>query len=307
MKDEMTLQLMNTEFYIAVPKQQHVNWKEQVENWLRYVATEWSRFRDDNALAQVNRLPVGKTLQLSPTLYECLQRAHHYYVITNGLFSPYLKTQLEQHGYKQSLEKTKATSQPASTIDAPLQQLEPFEFLGDDVIRKIADVQVELGGFAKGFAVEKTVQLLQQFGFTEYGIVDGGGDMMMWSAGDKEWTISIADPYDSEKEVSFLKMKSGAIATSNRLYRCWTQGSTYKHHILNGQTGEVASTDIVQASFVTSSLCDAEVGTKMSFLLPENEQDRWFSQYFGKTARFIIKEDEPGQWLLTKGETQHAI
>lgn len=309
--DTLSLHLMDTDFYIAVPEQEQISWKVHVENWLQYVATEWSRFRDDNELSQLNQLPVGQRLQLSTELYDCLKKANQYYMLSDGLFSPYLKLQLERHGYKQTLSQTKACIQKANAIAdtstpfcASLSQ--PFVFLNNCQVMKLENQEVDLGGFAKGYAVEKTAEWLQQQGLTEYGIVDGGGDMTMWSASEKEWKIGIADPYDSDKEVSYIKMKNGAIATSNRLYRCWTQGTSKKHHILNGQTGEIAETPIVQVSVVANSLCEAEVATKLCFLLDEFKQDKWFNKNYGKTARFIITEHEPGHWHMTKGEHQHV-
>lgn len=302
MKDELFLQLMNTNFYITVPFRENSDWKQQVTCWLEYVATEWSRFRDNNELARLNQLPVGATIQLSAPLYDCLMKAQYYYQITDGLFSPYLKRQLEQHGYKETWQQTKTTYQKTTTIYTPIQHPQPIEFLQHMYVKKHVDVEIDLGGIAKGYAVEKTAQLLKKLQFTEYGLVDGGGDMTMWSAGSKEWTISIADPYEEQQDVTYIKLYNGSIATSNRLYRCWTQNTTRKHHILNGQTGEVAHTPVVQASVVTSSLCDAEVGTKMCFLLDENAQRDWLHHYVGQSARFIIKEHEQGAWFMTKGE-----
>ena len=76
--DTLSLQLMNTEFYVAIPKGKGIKWKEQAEKWLRYIATEWSRFEKNNELSQVNDLKIGDTLRINAALYECLYRANDY-------------------------------------------------------------------------------------------------------------------------------------------------------------------------------------------------------------------------------------
>ena len=48
--ETMSIHLMNTDFYIAVPTSV-LNWKREIESWLVYVAEEWSRFREDNELS----------------------------------------------------------------------------------------------------------------------------------------------------------------------------------------------------------------------------------------------------------------
>lgn len=296
--ETLTLHLMNTEFYIEVPNNNRPQWKQQVTQWLQYVAKEWSRFESHNELAQLNEAEVGKTIQLSSALYDCLLQANSYYEASHGLFSPYLKRPLEQHGYHQSFPFQMAPN-PSNTVMEKPQQA--FEFLTHQRVIKTTSSQVDLGGFAKGYAVEQIANWLQDQGMTAYGLVDGGGDMKLWSNGEKVWRIGIADPFDMEQERSFINMKSGAIATSNRSYRRWMSDGMAKHHILNGRTGEVAVTPLVQATVVSSSIYDAEVGAKLCFLLSGSEQQQWFNDRNARSARFLIQENGHCQWVTSEG------
>jgi len=288
---------MNTEFYLAMPKGVHFKWKEKAEKWLQYVAQEWSRFQPNNELSQLNDLKVGETLRISSSLFDCLVQANKYYQLSNGLFSPYLKRQLEQHGYNQSFPfdfaKSKAFQNQSLIVD------QPFHFLDGGQVMKVAQQEIDLGGFAKGYAIEKLANWLEQEVSSDYGLIDGGGDMKMWSSGEKTWTIGVADAWNIDKEISSIKMKTGAIATSNRVFRSWTQGTIKKHHLLNGQTGEIADTEVLQASVVTSSLCDAEVGAKLCFLMNEDELQQWFENNCQQSARFIVKEGQAASWIMT--------
>ncbi|MFF2175805.1 FAD:protein FMN transferase [Lysinibacillus sp. NPDC058147] len=295
--DTLTVKIMNTEFYIAMPKGVHFVWKEKAEKWLQYVAKEWSRFQSNNELSQLNDLKVGETLRISSLLYDCLIQADQYYQLSNGLFSPYLKRQLEQHGYNQSFPFAAAKSKAFQ--NKPLIAEQPFQFLGDEQVMKVAQQEIDLGGFAKGYAIEKLANWLEEEVSSDYGLIDGGGDMKMWSSGDKTWTIGVADAFDIDKEISSIKMKTGAVATSNRVYRSWMQGTMKKHHLLDGQTGEIANTEVLQASVVTSSLCDAEVGAKLCFLMDDPELQQWFENNCQQSARFIVKEGQAAKWRMT--------
>lgn len=294
--DSLTLHMMNTEFYVEVPSSSD-SWKEHVTNWLSYVANEWSRFIPNNELDQINQLSIGKTLKINPLLYDCLKKANEYYKKTEGLFSPYLKKQIESQGYVQSFpfkvgKQIKQNNESENPIDK-----NPIDFLDNHEILKIANQQIDLGGFAKGYAVEHIKKWLQDQGFP-YGIVDGGGDMTLWSNGEKEWTIGIADPFNGES-IGRIKIKDGAIATSSRVYRSWIYQNEEKHHILNGQTGKVAKTNILQATVVTDSLYQCEVGTKLCFLMDEQQLNQWFEQMGWRVARFIVNEDETTKWIKT--------
>jgi thiamine biosynthesis lipoprotein len=292
--DTLSVDAMSTNFFIGLSDGTNTNWREPVKEQIRYVEKEWSRFREGNELARLNQLKVGESMKLSPLLYECMKQANDYYVKSKGLFSPYLKLQLENHGYNESFPFTKAETQGAElTVNHQV----PIQFLNDCTVLKTGTQQVDLGGFAKGFLVEKIAEWLQQETDAEFGIVDGGGDLCTWSTGKKEWTIGIAHPYRREKEISYIQLKSGAVATSNRVYRSWKQGKVEKHHLLNGQTGKVAKTDVLQATVVTNSLRTAEVMTKLCFLMNDEELNDWIEQNDIQCARLMLKEDDTKYWI----------
>lgn len=293
--ESMTLQLMNTEFYIEVPSTSY-NWKEQVSKWLHYVANEWSRFISNNELDQINKLSLGKPLTINAFLYDCLKMADEYYKKTEGLFSPYLKNQIEHQGYDQSFPIKKANLQKDEYQGI---EKNPLHFLEHQQIYKTSYQAIDLGGFAKGFAVENIKNWLQSRGFA-FGLVDGGGDMAFWSDGEKEWTIGIADPFD-KKDIGSIKIQNGAIATSNRVYRSWTYQNEKKHHILNGQTGKVVRTNLLQATVVTDNLYQAEVGTKLSFLKSEEEMAKWLENQGWRFASFLVYEEGTTKWIKTGG------
>lgn len=281
---------MNTHFHIEVSNSIRSDWEDAIEAWLSYVDREWSRFRDDNELAKFNNIPAGEAVQVSAPLYDVLLQANNYYQLTDGLFSPYLKRQMEQNGYSVSFPFPNFFPSTKAIEKFPLNQ-EPLQFFEDHVIVKDTLEEIDLGGFAKGYAIESAAKWLINIGGAKFGMVDGGGDMRMWSDGIKEWKIGIADPAHDGKELALLSLRNGAVATSNRLYRSWRNGNEYKHHLLNGKTGNSVETDVVQATAVTRHLLDGEVAAKMCFLLSDSERNSWLKQHIPDCSfHYILTE-----------------
>ena len=129
-------------------------------------------------------------------------------------------------------------------------------------------VRFNLGGIGKGYAVESAASWLKQFAGATNGIVDGGGDISVWSNDEKEWKIGISDPFDQDTDIKQITLKNGSIATSNIVYRSWWQGNQKKHHIINGKTGKPVDSEILQATVVTTNCLDAEVSAKLCFMEP---------------------------------------
>lgn len=301
--DSVQLNLMNTTFHICIENSNGVEWKEPVISFLRYIHEEFSRFRKNNELWQLNEAPRNETVRVSPVLYDMLKKAEGYRKKTGGRFSPYLLIPLEKHGYNRSFPFQTADNE--KTDIQYENETEPVIFKEDYQIVKKTDQKIDLGGIAKGYAVEAAANWLKRHTRSKYGIVDGGGDMSVWSNGEKTWKIGIIDPFDEKKTIGSFFIRNGGIATSNIVYRSWVQGNERKHHLLDGRNGMPVTTDIVQATVVTEHCLDAEVAAKVCFMANDVSVDsvlfgicRKFSYLLVRTGKTIVmggnQTNEPG-------------
>nr|WP_211171168.1 FAD:protein FMN transferase [Bacillus sp. DNRA2] len=288
---------MNTDFYISISNSEVDDWKDQLIEWFSYVDREWSRFNSDNELARLNGLTMGQTLTLSQPLFDLLQKAENYRLITGGRFSPYLAKQLQYHGYQQSFPFQNA--EPNLQSIGVLVQECPFLYDASQcTATRKSEGQVEFGGLGKGYAVEAAMIWLKTQAKANSGMVDGGGDMSLWSDGKKEWNIGIADPFDPNRTLRQITLKNGSVATSNIIYRSWQQGTEKKHHILNGITGMPVETDIIQATVITTNCLDAEVLAKLCFMENPQVLNQSFSNVFRHFEYILV--DQNGDLMISK-------
>jgi FAD:protein FMN transferase len=259
----LEFEAMNTNFFVSISNSCIPNWQEQMLDWFRYVEHDWSRFNEDSELTLINQIAIGETINVSPPLFDVLLKAQNYFSITDGLFSPYLLEQIMHQGYDRSFPFQKSEDKGPGIF----QQSIPFRFNPEEsAVERIAEGKIDLGGIGKGYAVESAAVWLKQATHADFGIVDGGGDLTVWSNGEKEWKIGIVHPLAPEKEIKQITLKNGSVATSNIVYRSWLQGGERKHHILNGKTGKPVDSGIIQATAVTTNCLDAEVFAKLCFM-----------------------------------------
>jgi thiamine biosynthesis lipoprotein len=289
--EELEFEAMNTNFYAGVSNCAIPNWKEDIHNWFAYVEREWSRFRKENELAKINSLALGEKLQIHPLLLDILQKADSLREKTRGYFNPYLKKYMEHNGYDRSFPFQTACVTEKKELEAPCYE-NPFLFDKEkSTICRIRNGEIDLGGIGKGYAVETAAQWLKKTGNAAFGIVDGGGDMTVWSDGSKLWRIGIAHPLEPEKEIGQFSLYNGSVATSNRLYRCWNDGDVVKHHILNGHTGMPVHSHIIQATVITANLLDAEAVAKLSFMVSKSELEKYASEINREIQYVLITEN----------------
>ena len=103
------------------------------------------------------------------------------------------------------------------------------------------DLRIDLGAVAKGYATERTAQLLQASGL-EAGLISAGGNVR--SIGRKpdggNWRIAIRDPNASEMRAkAVLRLEAdGSVVTSGDYERYFYEGGTKYHHIIDPETLE---------------------------------------------------------------------
>jgi thiamine biosynthesis lipoprotein len=105
------------------------------------------------------------------------------------------------------------------------------------ILLKKPGMEIDLGGIAKGYAVDKAFGLLISLGYKNL-IVNAGGDLRVGgSKRDGPWSIGIQDPRESEKIMARVSISETAIVTSGDYEKFFVhQGKRY-HHILNPMDG----------------------------------------------------------------------
>ena len=284
----ISLKAMNTDIAIRA-NGLNKQLQDNVIKWFKRFESICSRFRTDSELTWFNHQKEGKIIFVDEILYEVLDLAYEYAKQTDFYFNPLIGTAMEQEGYYRSFPIIKQTqSLKNNKINYILPDEESLIFYPSiHAIKKNIDQKVDLGGFGKGWSVDKAYQLMVEWGIHN-GVVNAGGDLFIW--GDKEETIGIAHPFNEEVDIAQFTIKKGTVVTSNKIYRSWVQDKKQKHHILNGKTGQVADHDVVQVTVIADQVAKAEVIAKVLLILPFKEGIQWMYKKFPDAGCICIHE-----------------
>ncbi|OQY04897.1 MAG: hypothetical protein B6I25_06370 [Planctomycetales bacterium 4572_13] len=164
---------------------------------------------------------------------------------------------------------------------------------------------LDLGGIAKGYAIDKAIEILQDAG-VKGAMVDIGGDLRCFGTpanGKKHWLIGLQDPVRDGHILLTLNMDDRAVATSGD-YRRFIIIDEQKHsHIVNPTTANSAS-DLSSVTLIapTATTADA-LATAVTILGNEKGIDLINKT---KTAEAIlIQSAEPNQFIRTTGANRY--
>ncbi|MBI3609555.1 MAG: FAD:protein FMN transferase [Nitrospirae bacterium] len=105
------------------------------------------------------------------------------------------------------------------------------------VFLKKPGMGIGLGGIAKGYAVDKAMQVMVNAGIKN-AVIKAGGDMRIQGTEDgKPWAIGIQHPRDKTKLLGTLALTNISLSTSGDYERFFIKDGILYHHIIDPKTG----------------------------------------------------------------------
>jgi heavy metal sensor kinase len=283
---DRTFRAMNTDVsLLLVSDARHAALALDAAEWF-FLQTEWrlSRFRESSELSTLNR---ERSLQASRTLYEVVALAVQAYHDTGGVFNPLVGRALAAAGYDRSFDLIGTNTSLAPT-GRPINAAPSLDdvLCLDPATRRITlqgEAQLDLGGIAKGWAIDRAYRTLRKLGAC---CVNAGGDVRAGGAfepGGDGWRVDIADPFapqatdesDATPHVLSVMLKDEAIATSGIVKRRWIMSGVEQHHLIDPRNGEPARNELLFVTSVGASAVQAEVAAKTIFILGEEAGSAW--------------------------------
>lgn len=206
-----------------------------------------SPYVQESQLSKINRSAHEYPVSVSPELFEVIQRSVDVSVLTNGAFDVTFASVGHLYNYREQTKPGADKISPAKSfinyknivLD---QQMQSVSFLKPGM-------KIDLGGIAKGYAVDRAVQGLIDLGIKHAQVTAGGDMRMLGNRLDRPWMIGIRDPRKPGDIALTLSLQDQALSTSGDYERSFSKDGTLYHHILDPTTGdsarEVSSVSVV--------------------------------------------------------------
>jgi len=256
-----------------------------------------SLYKDTSELTRVN-LAAGKNpVKVSPEMIEVVEAAGRVSDITNGAFDVSIGPLVVL--WQMRLKEGKVPT------DKELANIRPFINYKNIVIDKKASTLflrrpgmiLDLGGCAKGYAADKTKEVLKKRGVGN-GIVALAGDIRVMGRrpDGTSWKIGVQHPRESDKTLAVLEFADKSISTSGDYERFQIVKNKRYHHILDPRTGR-PSEGVISVTVVGDSGALVDPLTTALFIVGVDKGMKIVKD-LGCEAIF---EDAGGRIIMTDG------
>lgn len=197
-----------------------------------------SPFKPESELSRLNREAAKAPVRVSEEMFHVVERSIEFSELSHGAFDITFASVGHMFDYR------KGTRPTAEQISAALPGIDYRHMRLDRRERTIEfandKVRIDLGGIAKGYAVDSCVALLKARGVTQALVVAGGDSRVLGDRRGRPWMIGIRDPRREDAMVAMLPLADAAISTSGDYERYFEEDGVRHHHILDPKTGASA-------------------------------------------------------------------
>jgi len=183
---------------------------------LKRLEEELSRFVTNGDIARINNAAPGTPLKVSLATFECLRRCAELYAETSRAFDVTIgplwecwltdDRQLRNPSKSEVAEAKKRTGIGLLKLDEDEHTVEVLT----------EGVKVDLGGFGKGYALEKMAELLKDWGI-ETALIHGGYSTVYAIGAPQEmkgWPVTLSHPLRREQTLAYVYLKNNALSGS---------------------------------------------------------------------------------------------
>jgi FAD:protein FMN transferase len=181
----------------------------------------------------------GKSKRVTPELEMLLKDAARVSAQSGGLFNPAIGGLIQIWGFQ--ADDFKAVLPDEKKVAALVKanpKMSDLVFNGDVVRSRNRYVKIDLGGYAKGYALDRAVAILKQQGIHNALINIGGNVMAMGTHGSRDWRVGIQHPR-KPGPIATLELHDGeAIGTSGDYQRYFELNGKRYCHIIDPRNGQ---------------------------------------------------------------------
>jgi FAD:protein FMN transferase len=189
-------------------------------------------------LARINREAARRAVPLSEEMCRLLARAIDFSDLTDGAFDITYASAGHLYDYRAGVLPTPAALDRA-LAGIGWRHLELDAHAGTLRFAHPA-TRIDLGGFAKGHAVDSAARLLAARGIVHANISAGGDSRVIGDRRGRPWTIGIRDPRRAGEIVAVLPLEDTSISTSGDYERYFERDGERHHHVIDPRTGRSA-------------------------------------------------------------------
>jgi len=246
--------------------------------------------------SEISRLNSGKELKLSPETYFILKKSFEFWQLTGGAFDVTVGPLVDIWGFTDKKPRIPETAQIKSALSRVGMDKIVFNDSDNMVKFSVPGMEIDLGGIAKGYALDCAVKKLKENGVKICLINAGGQVAAIGKKYGRPWRIGIKHPRSgvSKGPAGLVLLSDGSISTSGDYEQYFIQAKHRYSHIIDPKTGMPSQSRITAVTVKAPDGLTADALSTAVYVLGEEKGRKLIGAIPGITIEKIYEaESQP--------------
>lgn len=254
-----------------------------------------STYKPESQLSRVNARAALEPVEVDRELFDVIRASLEFSQLTGGAFDVTYASVGYLYDFRARQRPTEAQISAALPgVDWRNVRLDPAALT---VRFEKPGMRIDLGGIAKGYAVDRAIALLQARGVAHALVTAGGDSRLIGDRFGRPWIVGIRHPDDAKRIITRIPLVDTAMSTSGDYERYFDENGVRYHHIIDPKTGHSAS-KVRSATILAPTAMQTDGLSKTAFVLGAEEALKIIEKIPGVDAIFVTPG---GKVLYTKG------
>ena len=267
---------MGTEFTVAAYGRDPKLLAETVEavfEEIDRIDAQMSNYKSDSELSQINREAASRAVPVEPGLSALLQKSLRYSEDTGGALDITVGPLMKAWGFFRGEGRVPSAEELHAVLAHVGYQHVKLDPAARTIYFDVPGIELDLGGIAKGYAVDRAVDILRENGIGSALVSSGMSSIYALGAPPNEegWKIVLRDPFDSTVPADTVYLKNYSMSTSGNYNKFFKLGGKTYSHIMNQHTGMPVENMLSTAVFVANAT-DSDALSKLYVLGTEGSR-----------------------------------
>jgi thiamine biosynthesis lipoprotein len=200
---------------------------------------QMSNYRPESELAGINRLAARQAVVVEPRLFQLIRDSLRSSDETGGAFDITVGPLMKAWGFFRGQGRLPSPSELRQVLKRVGSRRVKLDQARRTISFAAEGMELDLGGIAKGYAVDQGVEILRANGVTSALVSSGTSSLYALGAPPEEraWKITLRDPYDAEKVGNVVYLKNYSLSASGSYEKFFQLAGRTYCHILDPRTG----------------------------------------------------------------------
>ncbi len=256
---------------------------------------QMSNYSEASELTYVNRNAARGEVIVEKELFDFIRRALDYSRATGGAFDITVGPLMRAWGFFNGQGRVPDTAEVTDVMAKVGYRHVKLNVPAHAICFDREGVELDLGGIAKGYAVDRAAEILRDNGVTSALITSGTSSIAAIGAppNQRAWHIEVSDPTERSHHVTSIELKDQSLSTSGCHEKTFSAGGKTYCHIMDPRSGQPIE-GVLSVTVITPSGVEAEVLSKALMVMGVAKARGFLKQRRDVRALFFYRQADGG-------------